>query len=83
LAQGRDARGKKDKTMSTKCEKCERGPVGQGGHESLFSHAFFGGEVVMKCRECGTCWSRRSAGHEFAWREANASEGSLLPSGGD
>jgi uncharacterized Zn finger protein len=67
--------------MSTKCQECQNGPRGQGGHESLFSHAFFGGKIVMKCRKCGTCWTRQ-ASEPDGWREADASTGSLLPSGG-
>jgi uncharacterized Zn finger protein len=70
--------------MSTKCADCEKGPQGQAGHENLYSHAFFGGEVVMKCRKCGTFWSRHANGRDgFVWSEANASDGSLLPSGND
>ena len=67
--------------MNTKCQECEAGPAGQGGHDNLFSHAFFGGEVVLKCRKCGTFWSRRASGRDvFGWTQANASDGSLLPS---
>jgi uncharacterized Zn finger protein len=67
--------------MNAKCEQCEKGPAGQGDNENLFSHAFFGGEVVMKCRKCGTFWSRRASGTEVFWSEAKATDGSLLPSG--
>jgi hypothetical protein len=68
--------------MMTKCQDCERGPAGQAGHESLYSHAFSGGRVVLKCRACGTCWSCRASGRDFEWHEVASSEGSLLPAGG-
>jgi len=67
--------------MSEKCPECAAGPEGQFGHDSLFTHAFFGPELVMKCRKCGTCWSRRARGEPFGWHETNATSGSLLPTG--
>jgi uncharacterized Zn finger protein len=68
--------------MTTKCQQCESGPAGEGGHENLFSHAFSRGKVVMKCRTCGTCWSRRATARDVEWHQVDASVGSLLPSGG-
>ncbi len=67
--------------MDTKCEACESGPSGHGGHESLYSFAFLAGNVVMKCRRCGTCWTRQAIEPEgFDWLLASAAEGCLIPS---
>lgn len=69
--------------MTTKCADCEKGPAGQGGHDNLFSHSFVGGNVLMKCRACGTCWTRVSEGNDvYRWMLASATQGSLLPTGG-
>ena len=68
--------------MSTKCRPCEIGPAGPAGHDDLFSHAFAQGKIVVKCRACGTCWSRRPTTRDFSWHEVDASVGSLLPSVG-
>jgi len=65
--------------MGTQCQECQAGPSGQFGHDNLFTHAFFGAEIVMRCRTCGTCWSRRTKGEPFVWQEASALSGSLLP----
>jgi len=70
-----------EKAVDAKCAACEKGPSGQGGHDGLFSHSFMGGHVVLKCRQCGTCWTRRAAGDAYSWQAASGSDGSLLPLG--
>ena len=62
------------------CAKCAAGPIGVGGHEDLYMHAFAGGDILLKCRACGHLWTRKhTAGESFTWLATSGSEGALLP----
>ena len=66
--------------MNNTCAKCEQGPANANGHDGLFTESFHGGNLMLKCRECGSFWIRKSsADGSFAWSRTASSQGALTP----
>lgn len=61
------------------CKRCEAGPANIEGHDDLFMQSFVGKDVMMKCRVCGSLWTRKSADGHYTWARAQVFSGSLLP----
>ena len=68
--------------MTPRCARCQTGPVERAGHEDLYTQSFVGSDVMLKCRDCGTLWTRTYAtASRFVWAPADQADGALLPSG--
>lgn len=54
--------------MDGPCQACSRGPTGFAGHEDLNVHTIGDGRMMLRCRPCGSFWSRtlEKEGY-FAW----------------
>ena len=71
--------------MDGPCQACSRGPTGFAGHEDLNVHTLGDGRMMLRCRPCGSFWSRtlEKEGY-FAWaalteRMAAGAEGNAVP----
>jgi hypothetical protein len=66
--------------MTTACIQCEKGPANANGHDDLFAESFHGGDLMLKCRKCGSFWLRKAKGDgTFLWSLAATSQGALTP----
>jgi hypothetical protein len=66
--------------MDSVCAKCEAGPSNATGHDDLFSESFHGGDLMLKCRQCGSFWIRKDKGDAgFLWSRSPSSQGALMP----
>ena len=66
--------------MEGSCPRCEAGPANIEGHDDLFMQSFVGSAAMLKCRACGSLWTRTAdPAKGFAWKRADAYAGSLLP----
>ena len=54
--------------MDVPCQACSRGPTGFAGHDGLNVHTIGDGRLMLRCRPCGSFWSRtlEKEGY-FAW----------------
>ena len=66
--------------MNSICKKCEEGPANANGHDDLFAESFHGGNLMLKCRSCGSFWIRKASGDgTFLWSRSASSQGALTP----
>ena len=62
------------------CARCEEGPANASGHDDLFADSFHEGDLMLKCRSCGSFWVRKAIGDgTFTWSRAASSQGALTP----
>lgn len=54
--------------MEAPCQACIRGPAGFAGHDELTVFTIGDGCLMLRCRACGSYWSRtlQKEGY-FAW----------------
>jgi hypothetical protein len=54
--------------MDVPCPACSRGPTGFAGHDDLTVQTIGDGRMMLRCRSCGSFWSRtlEKEGY-FAW----------------
>ena len=72
--------------MDVPCQACSSGPTGFAGHGGLRVHTLGDGQMMLRCRPCGSFWSRtlEREGY-FAWAAlteqmaASAELGSPVP----
>jgi uncharacterized Zn finger protein len=66
--------------MNSACPKCEAGPSDASGHDDLFTESFHGGDLMLKCRTCGSFWIRKATTDAgFTWTRSASSQGALTP----
>ena len=66
----------------SKCEQCQRGPIGIEGHLSLFAHRLGSKSVEFTCRACEAHWARTSGqSGTFTWMLSTHTAGPVLPRG--
>ena len=76
--------------MDAPCQACARGPTGFTGHDDLTVKTIGNCRLMLRCRPCGSYWSRtlRKEGY-FAWSAltermaAGAGMGVPVPRPGD